>query len=287
MTSLETQLEACRQRIDACDDQLLALLAQRTAVVDEVAALKPQHLAGQSFMKPGREAQIVRRLLQRDEGTHPPQLLYSLWRELMMASLQREQAFNVVVPAASGAQPHLWALARDHFGSATPLLSVADARTAMRMVREEQAMLAVLPVPEQDSAATPWWADLRLTHTPSLQIVFRLPFLRAADASYPTTQEALVVGAVTPEPSGDDATVLLLAARRNLSRDAVRQWVLDHTAKDAGAVYRWYASEAPDEPFFLVDVPGLDDAALPEHSEIFFSVRRVGRYAMPLAVSSN
>lgn len=55
------RLRELRQRVDALDDALLALVAERAAVVDEIAALKEAE--GLVMRDPVREQQIVERLL--------------------------------------------------------------------------------------------------------------------------------------------------------------------------------------------------------------------------------
>ncbi len=60
------RLAALRGRLDALDDELLALVARRAAVVDEVAALK--RAAGEALHDAGREAAIRARLVAARPG---------------------------------------------------------------------------------------------------------------------------------------------------------------------------------------------------------------------------
>ena len=53
-------LDELRRRLDAIDDRLHDLILERAAVVESVAALKQS--TGQPSLRPGREAEILRRL---------------------------------------------------------------------------------------------------------------------------------------------------------------------------------------------------------------------------------
>ena len=57
----KARLDRLRRRLDALDDELLALVARRAAVVDEVAVLKQGH--GQPLHDAEREGQILARLV--------------------------------------------------------------------------------------------------------------------------------------------------------------------------------------------------------------------------------
>jgi chorismate mutase / prephenate dehydratase len=195
-THLEQALSDCRNRIDAIDVELQRLLERRLTVVEEVAGIKKQ-LGLTTFMRPMREGQIIRRLLERRTGNLQPQLLVNLWRELMMASLQQEQAFKAVVAAPLGSP--LWTLARDHFGGLTPLAGGMDAAAALKTVTAsgKHPVFAVLP----DVANDPWWMRLKNT---DLNIIFALPVLRA-EAGF----KGYVVGKLDPEPVPESVLLVI------------------------------------------------------------------------------
>lgn len=62
------RLAELRGRIDALDEAVVALVAERAAVVDQIAALKAAE--GVELRDPGREQQIVDRLV----AARPPRL---------------------------------------------------------------------------------------------------------------------------------------------------------------------------------------------------------------------
>lgn len=56
-TLFQTALAMLRTQLDAIDEQLLALVAQRAAIVEQVDALKAAH--GVAFRDPAREQQLA------------------------------------------------------------------------------------------------------------------------------------------------------------------------------------------------------------------------------------
>ncbi len=85
----ERQIATLRGRIDALDEEILALVARRLDVVDDIALVKRE--AG----LPIRDAQRERTLLESREGSArklqlPDDLVESLFRLLMWASRDRQ-----------------------------------------------------------------------------------------------------------------------------------------------------------------------------------------------------
>ncbi len=194
----DTPLLTLRNKIDAFDNEILRLLEQRTAVVEEVAVYKKQSGAA-VFIRPNREAQIIRRLIkQRTKKSVQPALITQLWRDLMMASLQLECPFSVAVCNTGS---HALLAARNHFGALTPLQSYDTPIAALNAVAENSALLAVLSCPSTDS----WWTAFTEPRYHGINVVFKLPFLAVKNAP-----AFLVLGRVPFEPSGDDKTVVLI-----------------------------------------------------------------------------
>src|SRR5688572_20015943 len=111
-------LDEVRWRIDAIDTQLHALIDERAALAAAVAAAKQAAGDGDKFgLRPGREAAVIRRLLERQRSAASPAILIKIWRELMADSLARQGPFSVAV--YGGAAPaRTLELARLRFGVA-------------------------------------------------------------------------------------------------------------------------------------------------------------------------
>jgi chorismate mutase / prephenate dehydratase len=212
-------LDDLRNQIDAIDEAMHALLMRRTAVVQQLARLKPQ---GGLFIRPGREAHIIRQLIQRHEGPFPLTALVRIWRE-MMAALTRVQGpmtVAVACPEDQAARAGLWERARDHFGSVTPFLATSTPVAALRAVSEGVAALAVAPWPTEDED-DPWWRFLASSDPKAPRIIARLPFIQDKDGD--GKGDALVLAALPLEATGDDRSLLIVEIPQEISRGRLKE----------------------------------------------------------------
>src|SRR3569833_4231467 len=90
----EDKLKAIRERIDALDEQIQALIGARARCAQEVAALKS---GGDAvvFYRPEREAEVVRKVIARNQGPLGAEEMARLFREIMSACLALEQPLRI------------------------------------------------------------------------------------------------------------------------------------------------------------------------------------------------
>jgi chorismate mutase / prephenate dehydratase len=201
MLSSQSDLEELRRRIDGIDNNLLELLVDRLKIVEQVATLKAD---GSAIYVPAREAAIIRRLVERVGDELPVGMIVRLWRELLGATVRQEGPFAVgtyVSPNGSG----LWDIARDHYGSHTPMMMYQSTSQVIRAVTDRHVSVGVLPVP-QDDDIDPWWVHLLSPDTDVPRVIARLPFGPRGNARY--NGDAFVIGYGTQQPSGSDRTLL-------------------------------------------------------------------------------
>lgn len=200
-------LPALRAELDRIDDAIHALLMERARVVEQVGRSgKP------AAFRPGREAQIIRRLLAQHEGKLPAQTLCRLWREMLAGTTAMQGPFMIAV-ASGEAGDGLAQLAREHFGALTPLRIQGSAGQALNEVQNGHAAVAVVPMP---SDADSWWSTL-MRPDRRLYVVARLPFWATRPEGAPTVQ-ALVVATTPPDPSGDDRSFVTFEVDGDVSR---------------------------------------------------------------------
>jgi chorismate mutase len=184
-------LDAVRARIDEIDSELLRLVDERAGLAVEVAKAKAAAGEGGKFaLRPGREAQLLRRLLGRGRRAAPPGLIVRIWRELIGDSLSRQGPFHISVWGGSRAVE----LARSRFGAAPRLALAAKPEDALAAARTPGGVAVVALA--RDSA---WWG--RLLAEPNLKVFAALPCLTAWGP-----MSALAVAEVEVEPTGSDTT---------------------------------------------------------------------------------
>jgi chorismate mutase/prephenate dehydratase len=265
-------LAILRAELDRIDDALHDLLMQRAAVVERVAATRKP-----AAFRPGREAAIIRRLLSRHHGSLPRVTIVRLWRELLAGTTSMQGRFFVAIPDNAPDAP-LGQLAREHFGALTPLRTCHGAEAALADVSQGGAPVAVLPYPS-DTAT--WWVSL-LHQKPRLHIIGRLPFWRPRPDGAAAVQ-AVMVGAVPADPSGDDCSFLGLECEAGFSRAR-----LSSELAAAGLQSQAIAlSQAPGAPATqaLIELPGFltdDDSRLAALSGALRRPAILGTFAMPV-----
>lgn len=206
------KLDDLRQRIDEIDERLHDLLMERATVVEAIGAAK--RVEGGHVLRPGREAEVLRRLLRRHRGVFPRNAVVRMWREMFAAHVAIQDRFAVAVHLRRES-PGLWDLARDHWGSATTLLSYGSSNQVIRAVTEGLATVGVLPMP-QEGEADPWWAFLASADEATPRIVARLPFGSRGNAR--EGGDALAIAKVPIEETGADRSFLVFETREDVSR---------------------------------------------------------------------
>ncbi len=260
-------LGTLRQEIDGIDDALHDLLMRRAGVVQRVAALTH---AGKIPFRPGREADVIARLLARHTGPLPRPAIVRWWREMFAAHISIETAFTIAVADPGNTGDYAGA-AREHFGSLTSLRIHSSPAQAIEDVSRGVATAAVLPLPVEDEPAEAvWWTDLLHQDEPHIHIVGRLPFWAARPEGSPRAQ-ALVVAAAAPDRSRHDRTLIGLAASDD-GRDRVAALVA--TGLDVNEV-AWRGSAG------LIDVAGHLGADDPRLAALGRAVI-LGCYATPI-----
>jgi len=195
-------LEEVRARLDGIDGELLRLLDERAGLASLVAAAKAAAGDDGGFgLRPGRETQVLRRLLATPRKAASTALIVRVWRELMGDNLARQGPFELTV--WGGREPtRLVEAARLRFGAAPPLRQVDRPEDALAAARQRGGVAALAL--SRDNA---WWG--RLLAEPRLKVFAALPCLQAWG---PFT--GFAVAEVEVEPTGDDRTYWVTDAER-------------------------------------------------------------------------
>jgi chorismate mutase len=259
LTPPSANLLRLRGEIDAIDAELHACLLRRAGLVAQIEAEK-RVSAGRSAYRPVREADMMRRIVERHRGPFPLAAAEHIFREIISSFIRLQAPFTVHL---SDMTPELRDLARFQFGALTPLVTHADASAALSGIEARGADLALVPL---DAGPDVWWE--KLGGADGLNIVARVPFLVGLTA----LPQAYVIARLPPEASGDDRTLYALTGAPSDTPDAMLGQ-LPATARPLAA------RVAGGRHFVLASTPGFAT------TEPDFPVRRVGAYAVPLSVS--
>jgi len=281
-------LEELRREIDDIDDNLHRLIVQRSEVVGRIATAKTAVGTNTAIaLRPGREAIVLRRLLQRHRGLFPAAALVRLWRELMGAFTQQQTPLKVAICRPAD-QPGYWDLARDHFGSQIPFVAHDSAAQVLAEVRTDPRVIGVVPAPIETDAQ-PWWPLLASGEPATPNVIARLPFMPTVN-SRGHDIAGLVLARLDPEPSGDDISLLLIESPGEVSRSRITG-ALQKAGFPAPLSAIGHARGGLN--FYLVEVPDLIVDADPKFAATAEAlgvararVLTIGAYARPATANS-
>ena len=106
------ELARLRDQIDAIDGELLRLINERAGLAHRIGEIKQGNI-----YRPEREAQVLRRIAERNPGPLPAAAAQRIVREVMSACLALEQPLTIAYLGPAGTYSE--SAARKHFDAAT------------------------------------------------------------------------------------------------------------------------------------------------------------------------
>ena len=161
----EQELKALRLRIDALDEKVLELISERARCAQEVARVKMASLAEGEvpvFYRPEREAQVLKRVMERNQGPLGNEEMARLFREIMSSCLALEQPLKVAYLGPEGTFTQ--AAAMKHFGHAVISKPMAAIDEVFREVAAGAVNFGVVPVENSTEGAVNHTLDSFLEH---------------------------------------------------------------------------------------------------------------------------
>src|SRR5262245_4804822 len=288
MTPADPAIDDLRRQIDEIDTQLHDLLIRRSGVVAEIGALKGNGGGNRNgIFRPGREALIIRRLVERHSGSLPRATIVRMWRELLSATLRQQGPFAVAVFAPEPSSGY-WDLARDHFGSLMPATAHDKAGQVVRAVVDGPATVGVLPLPREEDRE-PWWPFLVSRDEGQPRVIARLPFGAPGNARGKAV-EALAIGRVAQEETGRDCSLFAIEAGAEISRSGLRD-ALAAVSLAPTSVQLWRDRNESARWLHLIEVEGFIRPTDTRFSQLaqrltgFRHLWPLGGYAAPLSAA--
>src|SRR5476651_1426709 len=90
-----------RKEIDRIDEGMHKLLMERAEIIDRLIAVKKSQETGSAF-RPVREAEMMRRLVQRHKGILPLDTVESIWRVIISTFTFVQSPFSVHADISQG-----------------------------------------------------------------------------------------------------------------------------------------------------------------------------------------
>jgi len=144
--SEEQELGKLRDQIDDIDQQIQQLINKRAQCAQAVAEVKERFAGGQSiqFYRPEREAQVLRKVMDRNKGPIGNEDMARLFREIMSVCLALEEPLKVAFLGPQGTFTQAAAL--KHFGHSVQCESQVSIADVFREVEAGAMHYGVVPV---------------------------------------------------------------------------------------------------------------------------------------------
>jgi chorismate mutase len=256
MDSTQTQaqqtLQNFRQQIDAIDNELVSLITKRSHIVAQVKQLKDANWQADCHIRAGREGAMHADMFARfKDSPIGAQAGAELWRTLISASTMVESPLRI------GTLPQTTLLAQCYFSPLAHYQQADNPGTLKQMLSSHQVEIICIPYPASDSDAA-FLIDLFTQHS-DLAIFAYAPLVLRNN----TIPEALFIGRIQAETSGDDWSYFLLS---------------DNTATLAEGDVLCASHEATR----LIRITGFHPTH-PQHASAEF----IGAHACPLYISND
>lgn len=154
-------LAEVRARIDGIDRQIQALIAERANFAHQVGKAKGKLAAAVDYYRPEREAQVLRMVVDRNDGPLSDELLVHVFREIMSACLAQQEPLKIGFLGPEGTFSQQAVL--KHFGRSAHGLPLASIEEVFQEVESGAADFGVVPVENSGQGTIQVTLDMFLT----------------------------------------------------------------------------------------------------------------------------
>src|SRR5688572_29214110 len=154
-------LSEVRERIDGIDRQIQELIAERARWAQQVGKAKGPLKAAVDYYRPERESQVLRQVLDRNDGPLSDEVLLRVFREIMSACLAQQEPLKVgyLGPEGTFSQQAL----HKHFGHSAKGLPLGSIEEVFQEVEAGHADFGVVPVENSGQGTIQSTLDMFLT----------------------------------------------------------------------------------------------------------------------------
>jgi chorismate mutase len=175
-TDTSPPLAELRREIDRIDEAMHGLLLERGEIIGRLIKAKHTTESGSAF-RPAREADMMRRLVERHRGILPLDTAESIWRVIIATFTYVQAPFRVHADLSAG-EPAMRDCERFHFGFTVPLVGHMGPAGVLAAIADAPGDLGLVPVQGTVGGGV-WWSALEDAMAP--KIIARLPFVERQD----------------------------------------------------------------------------------------------------------
>ena len=209
-------LQSLRDEIDHIDQQIQSLINERAGCAKRVADVKLASVDANAeaplFYRPEREAQVLRKVMARNEGPLDAKEVAHIFREIMSACLALEQPMEIAYLGPQGTFTQAAAL--KHFGHSVMTQPFANISEVFEAVERKTCHYGVVPVENSTEGM--------VTHT--LDNFINSPLKICGELELPIALNLLV------NSDSDDTKITKICAHQQALAQS-RHWLQQHYPK--------------------------------------------------------
>ena len=156
-----SDLAEIRERINAVDEQIQRLISERARHAQQVGVAKGELGAAVDYYRPEREAEVLRSVVERNEGPLRDEEMLRLFREIMSACLAQQEPLKIgfLGPEGTFTQTAVF----KHFGHSVRALPFHTIDEVFQEVESGVADFGVVPIENSTEGSVNNTLDMFLT----------------------------------------------------------------------------------------------------------------------------
>ncbi len=154
-------LAEIRERINAVDEQIQALINERARFAQQVGVAKGKLASAVDYYRPEREAEVLRQIVERNKGPLRDEEMLRLFREIMSACLAQQEPLKIgfLGPEGTFTQTAVF----KHFGHSVRALPFHTIDEIFQEVESGVADFGVVPIENSSEGSVNNTLDMFLT----------------------------------------------------------------------------------------------------------------------------
>ncbi len=158
----DVDLGSVREQIDDIDERIQGLIAERAKLAEHVRAVKGELATPADYYRPDREAQVLRRVIERNDGPLSDSVMLHVFREIMSACLARQEPLRVAYlgPEGTFTQQAVYR----QFGHSVNASAQPSIEEVFRQVQGGEVDFGVVPIENSSQGIVTHTLDMFLHH---------------------------------------------------------------------------------------------------------------------------
>ncbi|MFN3504940.1 MAG: prephenate dehydratase [Caldimicrobium sp.] len=139
---MEKKLTELRKKIDQIDEEIVSLLKERLKIAQEIGSIKEKK--GVQAFDLEREKQIIKRILDLNQGIFPEETLKVIYSEIIKACRASQERLKVAFLGPEATFSHI--AAQHYFGTSAHFIPVETILDVFEEVSSERVHFGVVPI---------------------------------------------------------------------------------------------------------------------------------------------